>query len=270
MRNIKFVFGVSFVFLSVFYPQISNAKEKLIKACHDGWPPFYYATSEYEAGGVVVSLLNEIAAETGYEIQYRLLPFKRCLKQVEEGEIDFIMATSNDGDNVLMGRTSLATWQVGAIVHQNYSQEQFFGLEDFSGEKVLLIQEYVYPEIIRKFAPNWIISDVGYFNSDDLDSIPHPFTMIENGQATVFFEDIVYSQKIITDNKLKLKVLKPAVAFENHYIGYALGREELYRKFENGLKERAEDGRLDQLYKDLLGQSWSEFGNKVGQNVKLF
>ncbi|MEH6631382.1 MAG: transporter substrate-binding domain-containing protein [Halopseudomonas aestusnigri] len=270
LKKDRFILLLSLIFFSNFYPQTSNAEVKSIKACHDGWPPFYYATSEYKAGGVVVTLLDEIAAETGYEIEYRLLPFKRCLKQVEQGKIDFIMVTSNHGDNVLMGQTSLATWQIGAVVHKNYPEDHFINLEKFSGEKVLQIQEYVYPEKIRNFAPNWKVSDVGYFNSDDLDSIPHPFTMIENGQATVFFEDTVFSQKIINDNGMNLKVLKPAVVLENHYIGYALGREKLYRKFEYALRKRADDGRLDQFYKDFLGQSWAKFGNRVDQDVKLF
>ncbi|WP_179188727.1 substrate-binding periplasmic protein [Kiloniella majae] len=265
----KYFLFLKLVLFLCFFPQFTNADSKKISACYDGWEPFYYGTAEGESGGTVVALLNEIAAETGYEIQFRLLPFKRCLKQVSRGKIDFVMVTGSATD-VLMGRTSLVTWQIGAIVRKDYPKNHITGLSEFKGKKVLQVQEYEYPKNIRDFAPYWRVSKVGYFNGDDLDVVPHAFSMVENGQVVTFLEDIIFSEKIIKDNDLDLKVLKPAVAFEKNYLAYALGREELYVKFENALRARAEDGRLDQFYKDTLGQSWSELGNEVDSDSKLF
>ena len=250
-------------------PHYTKAESKQITACYDGWEPFYYANSEYEAGGVVVTLLNEIARETGYEIQFRLLPFKRCMKQVSKGKIDILMVTGFTTD-VLMGRTSLVTWQVGAVVKKDYPKNHITGLSEFKGKKVLQSLDYEYPEKIRNFAPYWKVSKVGYINGDNPDVVPHAFTMVEKGQVDTFLEDIIFSEKIIQDNDLNLKVLKPAVAFEKNYLAYAVGRENLYRKFENALRARAEDGRLDQFYSDILGQSWSELGNEVSREVKVF
>ncbi|WP_085905754.1 substrate-binding periplasmic protein [Kiloniella majae] len=268
-NKVKSFLTFALVLFLGFIPHYTKAESKQITACYDGWEPFYYANSEHEAGGIVVTLLNEIARETGYEIEYRLLPFKRCMKQVSQGKIDILMVTGFTTD-VLMGRTSLVTWQIGAIVRKDYPKNHITDLSEFKGKKVLQVQEYEYPEIIRDFAPYWRVSKVGYFNGDDLDVVPHAFSMVENGQVVTFLEDIIFSEKIIKDNDLDLKVLKPAVAFEKNYLAYALGREELYVKFENALRARAEDGRLDQFYKDTLGQSWSELGNEVDSDSKLF
>ena len=86
----------------------------------------------------------------------------------------------------------------------------------------------------------------------------------------LFLKILSSRKKIIKDNGLNLKVLKPAVAFEKNYLAYASGRENLYRKFEHALRARAEDGRLDQFYSNKLGQSWSDLGNEVDQQAKLF
>ena len=258
-----------FVFLLGVIPHYTKAESKQITACYDGWEPFYYANSEYEAGGVVVTLLNEIASETGFEIQFRLLPFKRCMKQVSQGKIDILMVTGST-TGVLMGRTPLVTWQIGAVVKKDYPKNHITGLSVFKGKKVLQVLDYEYPEKIRNFDPYWKVSKVGYFNGDNPDVVPHAFTMIETGQGDTFLEDIIFSEKIIKENDLNLKVLKPAIASEKNYLAYALGRENLYRKFENALRLRAEDGRLDKFYKDILGQSWSELGNNVNDEAKSF
>jgi polar amino acid transport system substrate-binding protein len=67
---------------------------KTLSACDDAneWPPYAYwrrvdGRPSQELTGYTVELIRRIAARRGFQLQIQLLPWKRCLEAVRQGEI---------------------------------------------------------------------------------------------------------------------------------------------------------------------------------------
>jgi len=81
----------------------SNAAEPLkpLKVCDDdgGWPPFTFTDPKdpKKVIGAATDVIVEILKRSGYEAQVTLVPWKRCLAEVESGETAMLMnAAYND------------------------------------------------------------------------------------------------------------------------------------------------------------------------------
>tara|TARA_Y100000782_G_scaffold17213_1_gene17638 strand:- start:17757 stop:18515 length:759 start_codon:yes stop_codon:yes gene_type:complete len=53
----------------------------------DSWPPFRFINGS-EVSGIDNELLKKLAKRMGFKVQYQLCPWKRCLKMMENGQID--------------------------------------------------------------------------------------------------------------------------------------------------------------------------------------
>lgn len=84
--KIKLLAFIAFIcFLST--PAIAN--ENLVRACSDPWPPLIIGDEEKQAsGGLFVNVLQEVLTRMGLKSELHLMPWKRCLKMIEEGEMD--------------------------------------------------------------------------------------------------------------------------------------------------------------------------------------
>ncbi len=75
-----------------------------VQVCDDaaGWPPFAYADAAEPTvvKGATVELVGEILARAGYTMQTTLLPWKRCLLDVEEGRLALVVNASLNEERV--------------------------------------------------------------------------------------------------------------------------------------------------------------------------
>lgn len=74
--------------------ELVELRGKTISACDDAneWPPYAYyrrvaGQPSKELTGYTVELMQRIAARRGFALQITLLPWKRCLEAVRQGEI---------------------------------------------------------------------------------------------------------------------------------------------------------------------------------------
>ncbi len=105
--------------------------------CEDPWPPF---TIGYKGmaptGGISVKILEEIFAQMeGVEIKMILLPWKRCLHDVESGNIDgLMMALKSKQRPYLIYPEPVLNYNVRLFYLKNKFPEgfQWNGVEDLS------------------------------------------------------------------------------------------------------------------------------------------
>ena len=88
MRRKK-LFVMMVAVLCLLFTATLRAEEKVIKICDDeaGWPPFTFedTKSKGQVTGASTDVLVEILKRAGYKAQISLLPWKRCLDEVEKG-----------------------------------------------------------------------------------------------------------------------------------------------------------------------------------------
>ncbi len=79
------------LFLSA--PVATFAQPSKVTLCNDPWPPFTVGKSgSAPEGGLAFEIVNEIFDRMdGVSVEMQLMPWKRCLKQIETGKIDGAM-----------------------------------------------------------------------------------------------------------------------------------------------------------------------------------
>jgi polar amino acid transport system substrate-binding protein len=96
----KWTMGTTFSLLALGVAGVSQAATPL-KVCDDdgGWPPFTMADAKdpKKIVGANTEVIVDILKKAGYEPTIALLPWKRCLAEVESGETAMLMnAAAND------------------------------------------------------------------------------------------------------------------------------------------------------------------------------
>ncbi len=83
---------MSALLLSNLNPVYAQSEKPLISICGDlaGWPPFHYfqrkgGEKTSEIVGYDVDVLKEILEPKGFELEFSMIPWKRCLFEVSKG-----------------------------------------------------------------------------------------------------------------------------------------------------------------------------------------
>lgn len=84
----------SIVLLAVVFSTLSFAGEKL-NICMDKnlWYPFTFVESG-KASGLHIDIITKALTDLGYEVNYKPLPWKRCVASAKEGKFDAIAVAS--------------------------------------------------------------------------------------------------------------------------------------------------------------------------------
>ena len=77
------------------YAQISEAntinQKNQIVVGFNKYPPYHYMNEKKEAKGIVVEIANTLASKLNIKINYRELPWSRCINYAKKGKIDAIL-----------------------------------------------------------------------------------------------------------------------------------------------------------------------------------
>ncbi|WP_019615744.1 substrate-binding periplasmic protein [Psychromonas ossibalaenae] len=149
---------ITTVILSIFVPCILQAADReieLVRVCDDSgeWPPFiHYQSRDADKGvavvGYSVDVIEAVFAENNIQFSVDLIPWKRCLREVELGEYDMLLNASSNDDRArkyylsssyyavtpyyfyskkhnpdgltIRSRADLSKYRVGCIIGYNY------------------------------------------------------------------------------------------------------------------------------------------------------
>jgi len=68
-------------------PAIDGTEANTLVMGADSWPPFRFIKGD-TVSGIDNELMKKIAKKMGFKLRYQLCPWKRCLKMMENGQID--------------------------------------------------------------------------------------------------------------------------------------------------------------------------------------
>ena len=142
-------------------------------------------------------------------------------------------------------------------MRQNHPLDRFPGFSYFTGARVLLMGDYIYPDEIRNRRDQWQVFQTNFSTAEAGMLDLHPFRMVETGRVDLYWEDLIWSEAIIRQNGFRLKALWPPAVVEPSYLGYSPARPDLRDAFETALRARRQDGRLDRLYRETTGRAWN-------------
>ncbi|OUR97437.1 hypothetical protein A9Q84_14015 [Halobacteriovorax marinus] len=94
-----YLLSLFLLFSSTVFAENSFLKNKTIVGCEneEGYPPFIYRNkTSGELEGYSVDILNLVFKGSGAQVNYRLLPWKRCMSYMSEGKlIDIVLAAAS-------------------------------------------------------------------------------------------------------------------------------------------------------------------------------
>lgn len=137
------------LFTACFLPTTGNSSPndsdamKTISISAEIWCP-YACEAGSERPGIMVEIMKEIFEEQGMSIEYRLMPWRRALKETERGSTDAVLGVvhGNSG-RLLLDEIGLGVDET-IVVLRNESDFQYAGPESLDSLRLGVIANYTY------------------------------------------------------------------------------------------------------------------------------
>ncbi len=155
---------------------VTPASAQTIRAGLEQNPPLSFIDDSGKAAGLLVDLLNDVAAKEGWQIEYVPDTFKRCLEKLKNHEIDLMVtiawsdprAKIYDYNQV----NAIAVWGT-LYTPQDTEIESFFDLED---KKIAVMRRDIHYKALRNMLKNFGIN-VNFVEVDNFDKV---FNLLKN------------------------------------------------------------------------------------------
>lgn len=127
----------------------AQAESKLVLGA-DYWCPFNCVPGA-DKPGFMIEVAREVFSEIGYDVEYKLMPWKQALDETRNGEIDAIVgAYVGDAPDLVFPETPEGVARVNAF--KRFSDHWVFkGPASLMGKKVGIIQSYDYGEALNSY-----------------------------------------------------------------------------------------------------------------------
>ncbi len=154
--------------LLLFFLPISLIAQQKIVLCEDPWPPYTIGQSGYApTGGIAVEYVTELFSRMeGVQLEMILIPWKRCLAEVEEGNIDGVILALYSEERATYMQFSNEPYFINPIslfyLKEKYpSGVQWETYNDLSPYRIGLLRGSSVPELEKAAKDNIVTLDLG-------------------------------------------------------------------------------------------------------------
>ncbi|WP_293265646.1 transporter substrate-binding domain-containing protein [Neptunomonas sp.] len=237
--------------IALSFMAVTSAHSRVVTGVGTDWAP--HMGSELINGGAMSVIVKEAFSRTGHGAEFKFINWNRALKNVKEGENDFIIGAYYGDERASTYRYSNPVYNVdlGLVALDTLGVDTVENLQNLKPYKIGVNQGYVYskefdtadylnkvqvssPTLnIRKLYRNRVDMVAGAF--DVLRSIA-----IEEQQDTI---KLVFIQPPLQTNALYIMVSKSIP-----------DSEKIVSDFNKGLQLMRVDGTLDRILREYLGR----------------
>lgn len=216
--------------------------EKPASFCFNEWPP-YAQLKDGEVSGISIEIIRAAAKKTGRDVEFFGMPWKRCLKMVEEGHINAVIDAAKR-DAYLQGATSFSIYADTFWVHEDSDIQK---VDDLEKRRIGLINGYEYtPELTQRIERLEMNVDLAV---DD----PTNIRMLAFKRLDAIIGDSVGTLYFARTHGLKLRPLLPPFNVDPLFVSFNRDQTALQRDFENAFKDLLADGTVDTVYRKYVG-----------------
>ena len=180
MAYVLAMISVSFIMPSAM---ASDELPKQVVFVGDTWCPYNCAETE-EKKGALVELLIEILQRENIDLEYRVLPWTRALKDVSAGRIDGIIGAGKaDQQYAALTDKPWLHAELAALTHKE-AGFRWNGIEGLLGKSVVVIANYEYAEPL----PAWLAANpsaVRYLHGEN--AFKQAVQMVLHRRQDIFF-----------------------------------------------------------------------------------
>lgn len=252
MNILKFCFLFLFLFST-----ICQSSTVTIRA--DEWFPINGIPDSAEPG-YMIEIAQMIMADHGHTIEYRIMPWKRSVKQVRAGSFDCVVgAYKEDAPDFLFPDDSWGS--IASSFYVKKGSDWFYkGIESLKSVKMGVIGGYAYSDEFDKYIKESKDSSmVQVLNANN--ALEQNIKKMLKGRI-----DVVVESHLVMEAKLKKMGVSNEVAFagelvaaESMYIACSPARstsKEYVKYFSEGIKKLRSSGKLKQILDKYGLKDW--------------
>lgn len=232
--------------LLIAFTQIGHTQtQKPLTFCFENWEPYSFIDENEKANGLSIYLIKLAAEKLHIPIEFKLLPWKRCLLKVKNGQIDAVIDAAKR-DAFLQGPTALAFYTNAIWVHTHDPLTDLPSLSVLSDRRAGYIDGYTYNDSYMS------ISGIKIDYSPD-----HATVLRKLDAARVDFAiaDYVTTKHFLRKTPLNIRELRPFPSINPLYLSFHKSRTTEQRLFEDVFKEMKENGTVDAAYQHYIGET---------------
>lgn len=209
------------------------------------FPPFEYAEENNSKNivGFDVDLINAIAADQGFNVQWKDLEFDALIPALQSGQIDMIAS----GMTITEEREKAVDFtepyiNAGLALAVAVSNEEIKGVDDLQGKVAAVQQGSTGSHEAEKLKAEGKIGDIVY-----LAHVNDIILNIQNGRADFTINDLPVTQAFMSQNPGVIKIVDDELTSDSYGFAVKSGNTELLTMLNQGLENVKQDGTYDQI-----------------------
>ena len=241
------------VVLLLWFPVLASAENKIIFA-DSPYPPYVLgdASDKQPKGGTAVDLVNQLFAELPeYQAEFRLLPWKRVLRELEIGNVDAVtmVARTPEREAFLDFSSALVEYQLALFYSATAFPEGFEWqrLEDLSDYRIGVVEGYLSDSKLRE-----MVSD-----GAPLNVIPVPgtekqiFGMLLKGRVDIICFKLESGRTLLRQLHWSKDIIPHprAIYHGSYHLGFSKVKQHgaMIQKLDQVIDKWRESGKLDAI-----------------------
>ena len=206
------------------------------------YPPFEFE-EEGEYTGIDIDLINAIADDQGFDIEFEAMDFGGIIPAMQAGQLDLAIAgMSITDDRKEIVDFSDPYFEAGISLVVSADNTEITSLEDLEGKTVVVKSGTTGAQFARENQEKY-----GY-EITQLEDSPAMFQEVSNGNADVLFEDYPVIAYAIAQSELDLKIVGDRLTGDEYGIAVLKGENaDLLKQINTGLQELRDNGEYDEI-----------------------
>ncbi|WP_406662155.1 basic amino acid ABC transporter substrate-binding protein [Methanolobus sp. ZRKC3] len=207
------------------------------------FPPFEYADENNEIIGFDVDLMNAIAEDQGFEIEWKDLEFDALIPALQSGQID-VIASGMTITEVREETVDFSTPYInaGLALAVAADNEDIKSVEDIAGKIAVVQQGSTGATKADELKEEGIIEEVIY-----LAHVSDIVLNIQSGRADFMINDLPVTKSYISQKPGVIKIVDDQIQSESYGFAVRTGNTEVLDLINAGLANVQEDGTYDEI-----------------------
>jgi polar amino acid transport system substrate-binding protein len=219
-----------------------------VRACFEIWPPYQAMDGQGWAKGVALDVTRDILGALGYEVEFTSLPYKRCVKMVQAGEMDMVISSAGER-GLVPAHVHKVNWVIGLFMSRKQAPSQFGSLSEIGPLTVGYGQQFKLP------AP---LASSPYLRFDAAPDDLLNFRKLASGRIDAVATDVPWASGLSALDRLGAIYVPPALAIVPQPDAFRPGLEALRDAYSDILMAKRASGDLDKCYAKALGRTLTE------------
>ncbi len=223
-----------------------TANEKVyIVGTEPYFPPFEYADANVSSNiiGFDVDLINAIAADQGFKVEWKDLEFDALIPALQSGQIDIIASgmtiTAEREEAVDFTEPYINAGLALAVANDN---EEIKSVDELKDKVAAVQQGSTGSQEAEKLKAEGKIGDIIY-----LAHVNDIILNIQNGRADFTINDLPVTQAYMSQNPGVIKIVDDNITSDSYGFAVKSGNTELLNMLNQGLENVKKDGTYEKI-----------------------